>query len=138
KPLVDVESDAAGPHEAPTEATAANGGRGVQKVTAEAATKRRGRKEPDVVRECTEVPCVVCESLELEANRPDREGSRRHAIAGERLYQMTVRRGVADGRIARQGLRVVDRPLRGPAEERAFDTPMLVAEGDFQMKHLLS
>jgi hypothetical protein len=32
----------------------------------------------------------------------------------------------------------VDRSLRRTAEERAFDAPVLVAEGDFEVKHLLS
>ena len=47
-------------------------------------------------------------------------------------------RGVSDGGVARQRLRVVDRALVGPAEQRLLDAAVLIAERDLEMEDVLA
>ena len=73
--VVEVEGEAAWPHQAPPEAAAAEKSAHVEEVAADAAAEARRGQKADVAREGAEVAYVVGQALELEGDRADRLGA---------------------------------------------------------------
>src|SRR5581483_5743831 len=136
--VLDVESDAARAHEAAPEAAPADERRHAEELAAEPAAEGGGREVADVAGERAEVARVVREPFELERDRPERLGARRDPAAGERLDRLAVRDRMADRGVARERLGVVHAALVRPADERALDPAVLVAERDLEVQHLLA
>jgi hypothetical protein len=81
---------------------------------------------------------VVGEPLQLEHQAPERHRASGDAAARERLDDLRVRGRVPDGRVAGEGLHLVDRALGRPADERALHAAVLVAERDLEVEDLLA
>ena len=62
----------------------------------------------------------------------------RHFAARQTFDGLTVRRRMAHRRITRQRFHVMNRPLVRPANKRPLHAAMLIAQRNFQMKHLLA
>ncbi len=72
---VQVEADAARPHQAPAEAAAAQESRQVEEVAAEPAAVGRGRQEPDVAGQRRQVAGVVGQPLQLQGDAAQHLGA---------------------------------------------------------------
>src|SRR4051812_14305500 len=136
--LVEIEGRAPRADQAAPEAAAADLRRQVEEVAADPAAVGGGRQEADVAGERAEVAGVAGQPLELQSDPPQRRPPRRRPAAGERLDDLAVRRAVADRRVARRGLEIMDGPAIRSAGERPFDPPVLVAEADLEMEDVLA
>ncbi len=81
---------------------------------------------------------MVRDPLEFQRDAAEHFGARGRRGAGQRLDRLRVSRRVADGRVAGERLHEVRRPPVRPADERALDAAMLVAERNLQVEHLLA
>ena len=136
--LPEVESHTARPDEPPAEPGAAELRRHVEEVAPETPAEGRRGQVRHVARERAEIAGMVGQPFELERDSP--EGLRACADPGprERLDQVGVGQRVADRRVARGRLHVVDRPFRRSPDERGLDAAVLIAEGDLEMEDVLA
>ena len=131
--VVDVESDAARPDHASPKAVAAQHGRHVEHVAANASAIGHGRQEADVARQRAEIADMVGNPLQLQGHAAEELTAGRDAGCAEGLDGAAVGGGMSGGAVAGQRLRVVDRARIGAAQHRPFHSAMLVAQGDFQV-----
>ena len=130
---VDVESNAARPDHAAPKAIAAEHGRHVEHVAANASAIGHGGQEADVARQGAEIADMVGHPLQLQGHAAEELAAGGNAGGAEGLDGAAVRGRMSGGAVAGKRLRVVDRARVGAAEHRPFHAAMLVAQGDFQM-----
>jgi hypothetical protein len=80
---------------------------------------------------------VIGESLQFQRNPSQGAGSRRSLSTAKRLDVLAVCRRVTHRRIPCQGLYLVNRTFSRSTQERTFNPPMLVSQGNLQVKHML-
>ena len=88
--------------------------------------------------ERAEISDVVRQALELERDAAQGLRARRLLALRKRLHHLAIRRGVSDAGVARQRLRIVDRALVRPADQRVLDPAVLIAEGDLEVEDVLA
>ncbi len=136
---VDVEADAAGADQAAAEAAAA------QRARSGSGSRRAAGRRSDAVGRKPTSPASAPRSPVWLASRSSssaiaaqRVRARGDAAPGERLDDLAVGGRVADRGVAGERLDVVDGPLVGPADQRALDAAVLVAERDLEVEDVLA
>ena len=130
---VHVEHDTARPDHAPPKTVAAEQGRDVEHVAAEASAIGQGGQEAHVARQRAQIADMVGNPFQLQGHAAEELPAGRHAGCAEGLHGAAVGGRMSGGAVAGQGLGVMDRARTGSAQHRPFHAAMLVAQGDFQM-----
>ena len=135
--LVQIEADAAGPDHAAAEAAAAQEGGQVEEIAAEPPAVGGGRQEADVAGQGPQVAGVVGQPFQFQGDAAKRL---RRIGRGTRLAlpRPGSSRGVADRGVAGHMFHDMKSTFVRPADERALDAAMLVAERDLQVEDLLA
>ena len=135
---VNVEGHAAGPDHASPKAVAAQHGRHVEHVAANAPAIGHGRQEADVAGQCAQIADMVGHSLQLQRHAAERLSASRNTSSAEGFDGAAVRGGMSGGAVAGERFRIVDACVDGAAQHRPFYAAMLVAQRDFQMVNRLA
>src|ERR1019366_5610325 len=109
----------------------------IQEVPAKPSTIGRGRKESNVPRQGAQVPRMVGQAFQLKGNGPDGPIVGVHLRSRQAFQVLAISPSMGDGRITRRRLDLVKRTFMGPVEEGFLYTPVLVTQGNFQVKHVL-
>src|SRR5581483_6310598 len=133
-----IETDTARPdHPAPEAAAAYLRGQ-VKEFTSEPSAIGGGGKISDISGKRTQIADVIGDTFEFQGDAAKHERACRHRRAAERLESLAIGGAVSDRGIAGGGLDEMERAFARTAHEHPFDSTMLVAESDFEMKHLLA
>ena len=126
---------AARPHQPAAETVAANHGGHVQNVAANASAVRHRGQEAHVAGQGAQIAEVVGDPLQFHGHAAKHWARAGTRVGRQRLDRAAVRHCVADRRVARERLGVVDRPRQRAADHRPFHAAVLIAQRDFQVVH---
>src|SRR5262249_5181543 len=124
---VEIEADTTRTYHSAAEAAAAKQRRQIEEISPEPAAAGEGRQVAPVPGRRPEVAGVIRNALELQCDAAEHLGTDRNLTARKTLSQLTVGRGMADGRVARHGLHRVNCPLVRSAGQRSLGAPVLIS-----------
>ena len=81
---------------------------------------------------------MVCKPFELQRNAANDLRTRRRRAAGQRLNHLRIGRGMPDGRVAGQRFGVMNAAQPRSADQRFFNTAVLISQRNFKVKHLFA